>query len=508
MTPTPTLSHALRHQAASRPDAPALCFYPARQDTHEPWITFAQADARVSRVAATLRQHGVTRGDRVAVRLGKSADGILLFLGVLRAGAIYVPVNPGFTAREAGILLEDSTPSLLIDNDAQALNLADDTPYKIIAYGDGSADDLLNTAEPAADIQDEPQPDDYAAMLFTSGTTGRPKGAPLTHANLMSNLDALAEAWQISPDDRVLHVLPVFHAHGLFVAAAMPLSTGASLMITETFDAAQACRLLPEATVFMAVPAIYTRLLAQPGFDRRACRNLRLATSGSAPLSPEMFAALQQAMGVTVVERYGLTETSILTSNPIDGSARVGSVGKPLSIVDLRITDAAGVPVTDGEVGSLQARSPATIGQYWNRPELTDDWTQDGFFDTGDMGRFDADGYVWLVGRKKELIISGGYNVYPREVENVLETVPGVEEAVVLGVPHPDFGEGVLAAIRCQPDERVTEAMINERAMSDLAAYKRPKAVVFVDEFPRNAMGKVMKKTLQATYAELFAQPR
>ncbi|MES1950522.1 putative malonyl-CoA synthase [Salinisphaera sp. S4-8] len=489
----------------SQPDAPALCFHAHRQDCAEAWITYAQADARVRQIAAALRYHGIARGDRVAVRLDKSAQGLLLFMGVLRAGAIYVPVNPSFTAREANVLLQESTPALLIDNDAQALNLEDAIRLRTLSYDDGASTDLLNAPAMDIDSVDEPESADYAAMLFTSGTTGRPKGAPLTHANLMANLDSLATVWQIGPSDRVLHVLPVFHAHGLFVAAAMPLLRGASVIVTETFDAAQTVQLLPEATVFMAVPAIYTRLLAQPEFGPQACRNLRLATSGSAPLSPEMFTALEQRMGLKVVERYGLTETSILTSNPIDGTATVGSVGKPLSIVELRITDAQGNAVANGEVGSLQVRSPATISHYWNRPELKDEWTADGFFDTGDMGRIDKDGFVWLVGRKKELIISGGYNVYPREVENVLETVPGVDEAVVLGVPHPDFGEGVLAAIRRTAGEPVTEDTIKQHVIRDLTSYKRPKAIVFVDDFPRNAMGKVMKKTLQQTYRDIFS---
>ncbi|GAB3673524.1 AMP-binding protein [Salinisphaera aquimarina] len=501
----PTLSQALAHHAATRPDAPALSFHPANDEAGSDWMTFGEANAQVSAIAAALRQHGVASGDRVAVRLGKSAVGLLLFLGVLRAGAIYVPVNPKFTSRETGILLEDATPSLLIDNKSAELDDAVREKVRVLGFRNGESDDLMNSGRATGAVAEEPGSNDYAAMLFTSGTTGRPKGAPLTHGNLMSNIGALGAVWGISPGDRVLHVLPVFHAHGLFIAAALPLAHGASVIVTENFDAAQTIRLLPEATVFMAVPAIYTRLVQREDFNQAACRHLRLATSGSAPLSPELFQTLRDRMGIYVVERYGLTETSILTTNPIDGSARVGSVGKPLPTVELRIADETGAALPPGEVGQLHARTPSTIRGYWNRPELGDEWSEDGFFDTGDMGRIDEDGFVWLVGRKKELIISGGYNVYPREVENVLETVPGVDEAAVLGVPHPDFGEGVVAAIKCDPAHPVSREEIDKLTARDLTSYKRPKAVVFLEEFPRNAMGKVMKNELRQIYATIFS---
>lgn len=495
-----TLPAAFALQAAAGPDRPALIIPEAART-----ISFGEAARIVDRYAAALGALGVKKGDRVAVRLEKSAEGLLLFFAVLKVGAIHVPVNPGFTAREAGVLIEESAPALLIDNAPEALGAYAETVRLRRGFLTGDADDLLSVPVAAAAPAVEPGPEDHAAMLFTSGTTGRPKGAPLTHRNLMSNTAALAEAWGFTAADVVLHVLPVFHAHGLFLAAIMPLIHGAAVIVTPKFDAAETIRLLPEASVLMAVPAIYTRLLAQDGFTPEACRNLRLATSGSAPLSPETFAALKARTGLSVVERYGLTETSILTTNPGDGTARVGSVGRPLPIVELRIADEAGAPLPAGEVGRVQARGPAIIAGYWNRPEQKGDWTGDGFFDTGDMGRLDADGFLWLVGRKKDLIISGGFNVYPREVETVIETAPGVLEAVVFGAPHPDFGEGVVAAVKCDPAAPAPEAAVQAVIARDLTRYKQPKKIVFVEEFPRNAMGKVLKAALRETYENVFA---
>ena len=345
-------------------------------------------------------------------------------------------------------------------------------------------------------------------MLFTSGTTGRPKGAPLTHENLLSNVSALAEAWGISHKDRLLHVLPVFHGHGLFLGIAMMIVRGATVRLLPKFEAEATIRHLPETTVFMAVPAIYTRLLEHNDFTQKICLSLRLATSGSAPLSPEVFEALRLRIGIPVVERYGLTETCILTTNPIDGSARVGSVGLPLSCVDLRITDDENVVLEYGHAGRVQVRGPSVIEGYWRRPERKDDWTADGWFDTGDLGQRDKDGYLWLVGRKKDLIITGGFNVYPREIEIELEALDGVAEAVVFGVPHPDFGEGVMAGVRPEVGRVVDLEALEEALSEKLAKYKRPKKIVILEDFPRNQMGKVLKTDLRENYANEFAKTR
>lgn len=496
---TGTLPGALYRHTMERSDDAALIL-PARGDAAERIYTFSDCARLMDRYARALVFCGVGRGDRVAVRLPKSPEAILLFLAVTRVGAIYVPINPDFTAREAQVLIEDSAPKLVVDNQPGGIETLAD--LQIVRFGTGSAEDL--DAVEAGDPLPEIGPDDGAVMLFTSGTTGRPKGAPLTHRNLMVNLTALAETWAFSAEDRLLHVLPVFHGHGLFLGIAMPIVCGASIMLLPKFDAEDVIRLMPQASVFMAVPAIYTRLLDQPEFGRECCRSLRLATSGSAPLSPELFNELQERMGLTVVERYGLTETCILTSNPIDGTARVGSVGRPLPCIELRIADGEVVEVPTGAVGRVQVKGSCIIESYWRRPEAGDDWTADGWFETGDMGRLDEEGFLWLVGRKKDLIISGGFNVYPREVEIQIEAQAGVSEAVVFGVPHPDFGEGVMAAVKLEADAALDTASIEAGLAEALSKYKRPKRIVLVDEFPRNAMGKVLKTELRRLYADSF----
>lgn len=502
---TPTLHDAVTQRAAAAPDAPALIVPDDGVGASGRIISYAEAERRIVRMAAALRAQGVRNGDRVATRLEKSADGLLLFFAVLQAGGVYVPVNPAFTPREAEMLIEEAAPVLLIDNAPGDLHLSVPAP-RLAQFGTGAAQDIAEGADAAEDDTSQPLTglDDPAAMLFTSGTTGQPKGAVLTHHNLMTGFASLADAWEMSAADRVLHLLPVFHAHGLFLAAALPLTLGASVIVCERFDAERAIALLPDATILMAVPAIYTRLLARPSFDVRACAGLRLATSGSAPLSPEVFAALRERMGLNVVERYGMTETTILTSNPIDGTARVGSVGQALSNVELRIADADGAVLPTNEVGHIEARGPSIIKGYWNRPQADSDWTDDGFFRTGDMGRLDDDGFLWLVGRQKDLIISGGFNVYPREVEIQIEMIPGVDEAVVFGVSHPDFGEGVVAAIRPDGSHAIDMGTINMALAKTLAKYKRPKHCLIMDDFPRNSLGKVLKKELREAHANLF----
>ena len=498
-----TVPEALAIQARLQPDA--IAFVEVGQDGADRVLKYAETHDRIENLAARLVGAGVKGGDRVAVRLPKSVDALLLFFAVLRVGAIYVPINPDFTDREAGVLIEDSDPVLAIDNSEGGLPLSSGK-VRQMQFGTGSDTDLC--LQPQGALPEGPSAHDGAVMLFTSGTTGRPKGAPLTHANLLSNMLSLAEVWKITPHDRLLHVLPVFHAHGLFLGIVMPLAMGASVRVMAKFDAAETIRHLPGCTIFMAVPAIYTRLLDNPNFTPAVCGSLRLATSGSAPLSPEVFEALRTRMGLRVVERYGTTETSILATNPIDGGARVGSVGRPLSCVEMQIVGEDSTPLGQGEVGRVQVRGPSVLTSYWKRPDTSGDWTADGWFDTGDMGQMDEDGFLWLVGRKKDLIISGGFNVYPREIEIELETLDGVAEAVVFGVPHPDFGEGVVAAVRSEPGRKLDVSTLQSALGDGLAKYKRPKQIVVLDDFPRNQLGKVLKGDLRQTYADAFSVAR
>ncbi|WP_306130352.1 AMP-binding protein [Roseovarius sp. MMSF_3350] len=502
--PSQTLPDAFRSQAQAFPDKLALILPHADPDALPRTISFAEADTLIDQYARQLKGYGLQHGNRVAVRLEKSGEGILLFFAILRIGCTFVPVNPGFTEREAAFLISESSPSMLIDNCKTAEKILTDKSIRHCEFMTGGPNDLTLSETTAPLERGETSPDDIAAILFTSGTTGRPKGAPLSHRNLMTNAVELAECWSIGPHDRVLHVLPVFHAHGLFIAACMPLIHGAGLIFLPKFDAALVIQHLTSATVLMAVPAIYTRLLAHEDFNNASCSSLRLMTAGSAPLSPEVFDALQKRTGLIVVERYGLTETNILTSNPADGSAQIGSVGKPLPSVEMRIVDADGKKVEPGAVGRVWVRGPAIIKGYLNQPDGVGAWSQDGHFDTGDIGRKDERGFLWLVGRSKDLIISGGFNVYPREVEIVIESLAEVEEAIVFGVAHPDFGEGVVAAVKSTPGAKETPDQIERVVRENLARYKQPKKIIFVSDFPRNSLGKVLKIQLREKYADVF----
>lgn len=499
-----TLPEAFRDQAEKSPQKAALILPSTDPDEAPKTITFAEADRLIDQYARGLIGFGLKRGDRVAVRLEKSGASLLLFFAILRIGCVYVPINPAYTYREAAFLIEDSDPVLLIDNDGTTGLLPADTETHRCEFMTGGPTDLTlyETEEPFEELQ--LSLDNVAAILFTSGTTGQPKGAPLTHRNLMSNAVELAKLWDISPSDRVLHVLPIFHAHGLFIAAAMPLVHGAGLIVLPKFKADVVITHLPEATVLMAVPEIYTRLLAHDGFKRTACTSLRLITVGSAPLSPETFYALKDRTGLAVVERYGLTETNILTSNSSDGTARVGSVGRLLPGVDLHIVDSYGDNVAAGSVGRIMARGPAIIQRYWSCTDQDSALSQYGFFDTGDLGRMDEEGFLWLAGRSKDLIISGGFNVYPREVEIVIESLPEVEEVVVFGVAHPDFGEAVVAAVKLHKGIKKDADSIENVIRKNLARYKQPKKIIFVSKFPRNSMRKVLKTKLREEFSDTF----
>lgn len=495
-----TLAMIFETHAQLQPEA--VAFIEVLEKGCEREITYEDGKWAIEDYAAALIAAGVLKGDRIAIRLPKNVNNILLFFAVTRIGAIYVPINPELTRREAAILLEDSDPALIVDNHEEQLTGPLGVSCKRFRFGTGDADDLLNCGR--GELPEMPSPSDGALMLFTSGTTGRPKGALLTHHNLLSNLVVLSKDWEITKEDCLLHVLPVFHGHGLYLGIVMPMLRGASVILLPHFDARKAIELLPRATILMAVPAIWTRFMEQPSFTLAACQNLRLATSGSAPLSPDVFKALHKRIGKKVVERYGMTETCMLTTNPINGEAKVGSVGRPLLCVDLRIVDNDGAGLSTGEVGRVQVRGSSIIKEYWRRPSQNGDWSEGGWFDTGDLGRLDADNFLWLVGRSKDLIISGGYNVYPREVEIEIQLFPGVVEAVVFGVPHPKFGEGVMAAIKVVSPTTFDLEHLSEHVSNTLTKYKQPKRTLIVDEFPRNQLGKVLKTELQKMHQDTF----
>ncbi|MFC3070387.1 malonate--CoA ligase [Phenylobacterium soli] len=445
-------------------------------------ISYGTLEAGAAQVAGHLKALGVEPGDRVALQAEKSPEAVMVYLGTLKAGAVYLPLNSAYTAAEVEYFRKDAEPKVFVDD-----------PSAFVAQAEAAAPLVEPVARAAFDL---------ASIIYTSGTTGRSKGAMLSHGNLAANALALHRAWGFTPDDVLLHALPIFHVHGLFVAMHCAFLSGAPMVWLPKFADAEVLAGLKRATVMMGVPTFYTRLLANPGFTREAAAHMRLFICGSAPLLPSTFEDFEQRTGMRILERYGMSEAVIITSNPLDGERIAGSVGYPLPGVELRIDAGEG----GGDTGVIQIRGPSVFGGYWRMPEKTaEEFTADGFFITGDVGRQDADGRVWISGRAKDLIISGGYNVYPKEVELVLDETPGVVESAVIGVPHPDFGEGVVAVVIGAPGARLDEAALIASARRDLAAYKTPKRVVFVDELPRNTMGKVQKKLLRERYAALFA---
>ena len=436
-------------------------------------ISYGAVELCVGQIAALLTQKGVAPGDRVAVQTEKSPQAVMLYLAALKVGAVFLPLNTAYTASEIDYFLQDAEPKLFVQD---AVLLASE------------AEALAPLEAVAARA-----PTDLAAIIYTSGTTGRSKGAMLSHGNLADNALALHAIWGFSPRDVLLHALPIFHVHGLFVALHCALLSGAPMVWFNRFDDKAVLAGLSRATVMMGVPTFYTRLLDNPDFTRERAAHMRLFISGSAPLLEVNFAEFEARTGMRILERYGMSESVIITSNPLEGDRLAGSVGYPLPGVELRIAG--------GETGVIEIRGPSVFGGYWRMPDKTrEEFTTDGFFITGDVARQDADGRVWISGRAKDLIISGGYNVYPKEIELVLDELEGVVESAVIGVPHKDFGEAVVAVVIGSGDET---AMI-AAARSRLAAFKAPKRVFFVEALPRNAMGKVQKNLLRQTYAETF----
>jgi malonyl-CoA/methylmalonyl-CoA synthetase len=477
-------------------------------------FTYGDVATTTGRIANSLVAMGVEPGDRVAVQVGKSAESLMLYLACLRAGAAYLPLNPGYTGPELSYFLNDAEPRVFVCA-PEAVSAADPirqnakVPFleTLGTNRDGTIMEKAWGADP--DFADVARgDDDLAAILYTSGTTGRSKGAMLSHGNLASNARALMDYWRFDDTDVLLHALPIFHTHGLFVATNVTLLAGGSMILLPRFDLDEIMRLLPEATSMMGVPTFYSRLLARPDFTRELVGHIRLFTSGSAPLSAEVHKQFAARTGHAILERYGMTETSMNTSNPYDGDRHAGTVGFPLPGVEIRIADReTGEHLERGEVGVIEIRGPNVFTGYWRMPEKTsEEFREDGFFISGDLGMIDDRGYVILVGRDKDLVISGGLNVYPAEVENALDSLDGIAESAVIGVPHHDLGEAVTAVVAAGSDQALTEDEIRSKLGRVLAGYKVPSRVLFVEALPRNAMGKIEKKVLREKYRDLWKE--
>jgi malonyl-CoA/methylmalonyl-CoA synthetase len=444
---------------------------------------YADLEAESARFANLLRAAGLAPGDRVVAQIDKGPGAVFLYLGCLRAGLAYVPLNTAYQESEVAYFLADAEPKA-------AFCRAQSRAWF------GAVPNLLELADaagrPAEFRTVERAPGDLAALIYTSGTTGRSKGAMVTHGNLSSNALALHRAWGFRPGDVLLHALPVFHVHGLFVALHTALANASPIIFLEKFDAPEVIRHLPRATVFMGVPTYYVRLLAEARLDRALCAGMRLFVSGSAPLPEDTFNEFRRRTGHTILERYGMSEAGMIASNPYEGERRAGTVGPPLPGVEVRVA---------GDPGEIEVRGPNVFAGYWRQPEKTrEEFTADGWFRTGDIGRLSADGYLSIVGRAKDLVISGGYNVYPKEVELVLDEFPGVAESAVFGVPHPDFGEAVTAAVVPKAGAALSEEALLAHVRAKLANFKAPKRVHLVAELPRNAMGKVQKAVLRGRF--------
>jgi malonyl-CoA/methylmalonyl-CoA synthetase len=477
-------------------------------------ISYGDLLDRSARLANLLVARGVRPGDRVAAQVAKSPEALLLYLATLRAGAVYLPLNPAYTSGEVAYFLGNAEPALFVcdgGNRAALEAAARQAGVRGIETldSDGSGSLVDAAAAQPASFADVPRDrDDLAAILYTSGTTGRSKGAMLSHHNLASNAQALWQAWRFTERDVLLHALPIFHTHGLFVATNLMMLTGGSMIFLPAFDAAEVLRLLPGATTMMGVPTFYTRLLAEQGLTRDLVGHMRLFISGSAPLSAETHREFAARTGHAILERYGMTETNMNTSNPYDGERRPGTVGSALPGVEVRIADPeTGRVVPDG-VGVIEVRGDNVFKGYWRMPDKTAaEFRADGFFISGDLGRFDEDGYLHIVGRARDLIISGGVNVYPAEVEAAIEALPDVAECAAIGVPHPDFGEGVVAVVVARGGAALSEERLIGGLADTLARFKQPKRLFILDELPRNAMGKIRKDVLRGQFADCFKKP-
>ncbi len=488
------------------PNAVLVHIRDGRTETYSDMIT------RSAQFANALAKLGIVKGDRVAVQVEKSVEAIWLYLACLRIGAVFLPLNTAYTDAELEYFMADAEPRLFVCQHDRydaiaALAKASNIAHVETLSGDQTGS-FFETAqacsEKFADVSCEG--DHLAAILYTSGTTGQPKGAMLTHDNLASNAETLVAAWKFTSDDILLHALPIFHSHGLFVATNVTLLSGASMHFHPDFDAQEVLEALPHVTTMMGVPTFYIRLLSSEKLTRERVEHMRLFVSGSAPLSPEIHKQFEQRTGHTILERYGMTETNMNSSNPYDSERRAGTVGFPLPGVEIRVADPkTGEPLPVGEVGSIELRGPNVFKGYWRKPEKTAaEFRDDGYFISGDLGFFDDEGYLSISGRGKDLIISGGYNVYPAEVEYALDAIDGVKESAIIGVPHPDFGEGVTAVVVTTNANTPCAEDITAALAQKLARYKLPKSVFYVDDLPRNKMGKVQKNALRERYQSTY----
>lgn len=476
-------------------------------------ISYGDLIARAGQMANVLVARGVKPGDRVAVQVEKSVANIVLYLGTVRAGAVYLPLNTAYTLNELDYFIGDAEPSLVVCDPSKAEGLAPiaaKVKAKVETLGPDGKGSLTDAADKASgEFATVPREnDDLAAILYTSGTTGRSKGAMLTHDNLASNSLSLVGYWRFTDKDVLIHALPIYHTHGLFVATNVTLFARASMIFLPRLDPDLMIKLMARATVLMGVPTFYTRLLQNPALSRATTKHMRLFISGSAPLLAETHREWSARTGHAVLERYGMTETNMNTSNPYDGERVPGAVGFPLPGVAVRVTDPdTAKELPRDEIGMIEVKGPNVFKGYWRMPEKTKaEFRPDGFFITGDLGKIDAKGYVHILGRGKDLVISGGFNVYPKEIESEIDAMPGVIESAVIGVPHADFGEGVTAVLVCNKGADVSEASVLEALDGRLAKFKMPKRVFVVDELPRNTMGKVQKNVLRDTYKDIYAK--
>ncbi len=474
-------------------------------------VTFSDLECLICRYASVLAASGAMPGQRVAVQVDASPENIALYLATLKIGAIYLPLNTAYTNYELDFFLGDATPAVFIARpevidslEPLAKSRGVQTTLSLGTRGDGSLPAAARAVESYHGVVAVAK-DDVAAILYTSGTTGRSKGAMLTHGNLLSNTETLHREWGFVPGDILLHALPLYHIHGLFVAVNIMLLNGGRILLLPRFDAELVIRHMRRATVFMGVPTYYTRLLAHPDFTTDSAENIRLFVSGSAPLLPETFDLFENRTGHRILERYGMSETGMNCSNPLVGERRPGTVGLPLTGVSIRIAGKDGRPLSAGQTGVIEVKGPNVFKGYWKLPEKTAaEFRTDGFFVTGDLGQHSEDGYVTIVGRDKDLIISGGLNVYPKEVEEVLDRLPGIAESAVIALPHGDYGEAVAAVVVRSGGCHLDQETVIRSAAEKLAKFKIPKKVIFVDELPRNSMGKVQKNVLRDQYRECF----
>ncbi len=491
------------HAASADQQTRNFATFPARAS-----VTFGELFAGAERHAAALVAMGVQPGDRVAVQVEKTIEAIQLYLGTVMAGGVFLPLNTAYTTPEVAYFLGDATPRVVVCDPTRAEAIAEIAGSASVVtldrLGKGS---LTDAAAGQGGFAPVPRgADDLAAILYTSGTTGRSKGAMLSHDNLASNSQTLRDYWQFTDRDVLIHALPIFHTHGLFVATNVALFAGAEVVFLAGFDKEQILEAMPRATALMGVPTFYTRLLQDARLTRDRAANMRLFISGSAPLLVDTHEQWQARTGHRILERYGMTETNMSTSNPYEGERRAGTVGFPLPGVEARIMD-QGRPVSPGETGVLEVRGPNVFQGYWQMPEKTAEELQaDGWFITGDLACQDTEGYITIVGRQKDLVITGGFNVYPKEVESLIDDLPGVLESAVIGVPHPDFGEAVVAVVVPQVGVELSAEDIRNALAEQLAKFKQPKQIKLVTELPRNTMGKVQKKALRESYLGLFSQ--